>query len=202
MRRPAAPGKDFACPEPLPFLEISRDVIALAHALLKGLALAAGRKLQQLTGRAVGLHDAPGLIHGDDAAGIGFHQRAHVLVLDRQLADAFAFAQLRSDGFRRLPHKPERMDVHHVGTTAQGNGAEHAAPIQRKNRRARIADLAGLRGVHPVAGQEHGDALLKRQADGACPDVTLRPTVTGDAAPPLEMLHEIGIPNDIQYIAL
>lgn len=56
--------------------------------------------------------------------------------------------------------------MHHVGTAAQGNGAEHAAPIQRKNRRARIADLAGLRGVHPVAGQEHGDAL-KRQADGA-----------------------------------
>lgn len=48
MRRPAAPGKDFACPEPLPFLEISRDVIALAHALLKGLALATGRKLRSL----------------------------------------------------------------------------------------------------------------------------------------------------------
>ena len=53
MRRPAAPGKDFACPEPLTFLEISRDVIALAHALLKGLALAAGRKLQQLAGRCL-----------------------------------------------------------------------------------------------------------------------------------------------------
>ena len=53
------------------------------------------------------------------------------------------------------------LDVYkrQVGTAAQGNGAEHAAPIQRKNRRARIADLAGLRGVHPVAGQD----VYKRQ---------------------------------------
>ena len=94
------------------------------------------------------------------------------------------------------------MDVHHVRIAAQGDGPQHPVPVRGEDRRARVADLADLRGIHPVAGQEDRDALLKGQANGAGPDVALGPAVAGHAPPPLEVLHEVGIAHDVKDIPL
>ncbi len=201
VRAAAAPGQNFPRPEPPAFLQVIRNAVALAHAVLKGLALAVGGQLQELARAVVGLHDAARRVHGDDAARVRLDERPHVLVLDRQFPQALALTQLRGDGFRRLPHQPQRVHVHHVRIAAEGNGPEDDA-LRGEDRRARVAELLGRGGIHAVAGQEDGDFLLQRKADGTGAEVALGPAVARDAAPPLEMLHQMGVPDHIEHVAL
>lgn len=74
--------------------------------------------------------------------------------------------------------------------------------VRRKHRRARVAQPAGLGRIHALAGQKNRHPLFESQTNGAGAHIALQPTVAGQAAPPLEMLHQFRIAHHMQHIAL